>query len=344
MDIANLDNETHVAHYHYSVRQINGNQHYTRYVDPIDIDPYDESGYLPCSVYSGESAACPFVGELFAMSMNYDSVSYEIKHYVYDSTSIPPMIDSMVYRQIFYNYYAYDDGIPEMGYGVVPAGGAFAMRFELSEFDTIQGVEILFNHTLNNANDKYFDLVLWKDENGRPGNEIYRLGNQRPQWEEEIYKFHFYPFDSIVTLAGNFFVGIVQQTSSLINIGFDASNDNSIYTFYNTNGSWQPTEMRGTLMIRPIIDGRTLHGVEEIESDLSGISLYPNPVSNTLNINVSDNVEIVQTCIFDLTGRKVYQGRFEKAIKVGNLTNGLYLLSLTTANGQVINQKFIISK
>ena len=232
----------------------------------------------------------------------------------------------------------------EMGYGVVPAGGAFATRFELAEFDTIQGVEILFNHTLNNANDKYFDLVLWKDENGRPGNEIYRLGSQRPQWEEQIYKFHFYPLDSIITLAGSFFVGIVQQTSSLINIGFDASNDNSFYTFYNTNGSWQPTEMRGTLMIRPVVDGRTLHGVEEIETGLSGISLYPNPVSNTLNVSVSDDVEIVQTYIFDLTGRKVYQGRFEKTIAVNNLTNGLYLLSLTTANGQVINQKFIISK
>ena len=344
LDIANLDSETHVANYHYSVRQINGNQHYTRYVDPIDIEPYDESGYLPCSVYSGESAACPFVGELFSMSMNYDSVSYEIKHYVYDSTCIPPLVDSMVYRQIFYNYYAYDDGIPEMGYGVVPAGGAFATRFELAEFDTIQGVEILFNHTLNNANDKYFDLVLWKDENGRPGNEIYRLGSQRPQWEEQIYKFHFYPLDSIITLAGSFFVGIVQQTSSLINIGFDASNDNSLYTFYNTNGTWQPTEMRGTLMIHPVVDGRTLHGVEEIETGLSGISLYPNPVTNTLNVSVSDDVEIVQTYIFDLTGRKVYQGRFEKTIAVNDLTNGLYLLSLTTANGQVINQKFIISK
>jgi len=277
------------------------------------------------------------------MSMNYDSVSYEIKHYVYDSTCTPPLVDSMVYRQHFYNYYAYDDGIPEMGYGVVPAGGAFAVRFELAEFDTIQGVQILFNHTLKDANNKYFDLVIWKDENGRPGNEVYRIGNQRPQWEEQIYAFHFYPFEETVTLAGSFFVGIVQQTSGLINIGFDASNDNSIYTFYNTNGSWQPTEMRGTLMMRPVVDGKTLHGVEENESTALA-TLFPNPVGNTLNISVSDETEIVQTCIFDLTGRKVYHGQSEKNIAVGHLTNGLYFLSLTTADGKVINQKFIISK
>ena len=75
--------------------------------------------------------------------MNYlhDSASYEIKHYVYDSTCVPPLMDSMVYRQGFYNYYAYDDGTPEMGYGVVPSGAAFAVRFELSDYDTISGVQ-----------------------------------------------------------------------------------------------------------------------------------------------------------------------------------------------------------
>ena len=344
LDIANLDSDAHEIQYHYSVSQINGNQHYTRHLDPISIDPYQEAGYLPCSEYSGESPACPYVGELFAMSMNYDSVSYEIKHYVYDSTCTPPMVDSMVYRQILYNYYAYDDGIPEMGYGVVPAGGAFALRFELAEFDTIQGVQILFNHTLNDANNKYFDLVVWKDEHGRPGNEVYRLGSQRPQWEEQIYGFHYYPFEKTVTLAGSFFVGIVQQTSSLINIGFDTSNDNSAYAFYNTNGSWQPTEMRGTLMIRPVIDGTTLHGIEESEPVTTGVNLYPNPAGNTLNISVSDHTEIIQTCIFDLTGRKVYQSAFEPHINTSSLTDGLYFISLTTAEGQVITQKIVIRK
>jgi len=343
LDIANLDNIAHEAHYHYTVNQIGGNQHYTRYVDPVIVNPYTQSGYLNCPPTS-ESPACPYVGQLFNMSYAYDTVSYEIKHYIYDSTCIPPLVDSMVYRQGFYNYYAYDDGTPEMGYGVVPAGGAFAVRFELSDYDTIAGVQLLFNRTLNDANNKYFDIVLWKEENGRPGQEIYRLENQRPQWEEQIYRFHYYPFDKTVTLAGSFFIGIVQQASSLINIGFDGSNDNSMNAFYNTNGSWQPTEMHGTLMIRPVVGKSYYIGVEEFENHSETVRIYPNPASNVLNINIPENTEIVTTCIFDLTGRKVYQNAFKETIPVDNFTDGLYFISLTTAQGQVITQKIVIRK
>jgi len=343
LDIANLDNIAHEARYHYTVNQIGGSQHYTRYVDPVIVNPYAQSGYLNCPPTS-ESPACPYVGQLFNMSYAYDTVSYEIKHYIYDSTCIPPLIDSMVYRQGFYNYYAYDDGTPEMGYGVVPAGGAFAVHFELSDYDTIAGVQLLFNRTLNDANNKYFDIVLWKEESGRPGQEIYRLENQRPQWEEQIYRFHYYPFDKTVTLAGSFFIGIVQQASSLINIGFDGSNDNSMNAFYNTNGSWQPTEMHGTLMIRPVVGKSYYIGVEEFENHSETVRIYPNPASNVLNINIPENTEIVTTCIFDLTGRKVYQNAFKETIPVDNLTDGLYFISLTTAQGQVITQKIVIRK
>ena len=343
LDIANLDNTAHEAHYYYTVSQIGGSQNYTRHLDPVTINPYVESGYLNCPT-SGESPACPYVEQLFNMSYAYDTVSYEIKHYVYDSTCTPPLIDSMVYRQGFYNYYAYDDGTPEMGYGVIPAGGAFAVRFELSDYDTISGVQLLFNHTLKDANNKYFDIVVWKDENGRPGEEVYRLGNQRPQWEEQIYRFHYYPFDKLTTLAGSFYIGLVQQTSTLINIGFDATNDNSQYTMYNSNGSWQPTEMHGTLMIRPVVGKSYYIGVNEFESASEAIRIYPNPASNVLNINIPENTEIVTTCIYDLTGCKVYQNAFTETISVNELHDGLYFISLTTTQGQVITQKIVIRK
>ena len=343
IDIANLDNVPHEANYCYTVRQIGGNQHYTRFVDATVVNPYLESGYLECPE-SGESPACPFVGELFALNMWYDSVSYEIKHFVYDSTFAPPLVDSMVYRQGFYNYYAYDDGIPEMGYGVEPANGRFAVRFEMAEYDTIQGVQLLFNHTLNDANNKYFDIAIWKDENGRPGDEVYRLSGQRPQWGDQAYQFQYYKFDRPVMLSGSFYIGLVQQGNGLINIGFDASIDNSQYNFYNVNGSWQPSEMHGTLMIRPVVGSSYYIGVEEFESAKPSVQLYPNPVGNTLNINVQDNTEIVKTCICDLMGRRLFQGAFEPSVSVADLVEGMYFIRFTTAEGQIITQKFIIRK
>ena len=343
IDIANLDNVPHEIQYYYTVSQIGGGQHYSRHLEPVSIAPYLESGYLGCPP-TGESPACPFVGELFALNMWYDSVSYEIKHYVYDSTCTPPLVDSMVYRQGFYNYYAYDDGTPEMGYGVEPAGGRFAVKFELADFDTLQGVQMLFNHTLNNANDKYFDIVVWKDENGKPGDEIYRLSGQRPHWSDMPYQFHYYRFDRTVVLSGIFYIGIFQQNNGLINIGFDASIDNSQYNFYNVNGTWIQSESKGSLMIRPVVGSPYYIGVEELENMPNTVELYPNPASNTLNIKLSENVEIVQTCIYDLMGRRMLQAVFEPTISVADLAEGLYFICLTTAEGQIITQKFIIKK
>ena len=343
LDIANLDKVPHEANYYYTVKQINGNQYYTRVLDPVTINPYQEIGYLTCPE-NDESPACPYVGELFALSMWYDSVSYEIKHYIFDSTCTPPLVDSLVYRLGFYNYYAYDDGIPEMGYGVEPANGRFAVKFELADFDTIQGVQLLFNHTLNDANNKWFDIAIWKDENGRPGDEIYRLSGLRPKWGDQPYQFQYYKFTEPVMLSGAFYIGLVQQNNGLINIGFDASNDNSQYNFVNVNGSWTPSEMHGSLMIRPVVGPSYYIGVDEFERTIPNVQLYPNPANNLLNISVSEGTKIVQTCIYDLMGRQLYQGTFEAAIHVADLVEGMYFIRFTTDEGQVITQKFIIKK
>ena len=339
IDIANLDGIDHEAGYYYTVHQIGGGQDYTRTLEPTIIRPYKTHGYLNCPDY-GESPACPYVGELFALNMNYDSVSYQISHYLFDSTANPPLLDSMVYRIGMYNYYAYDDGIPELGFGVRPAGGRFAVRFDLADYDTIQGVQLLFNHTLNDANNKYFDIVVWKDENGKPGEEVYRLENQRPQWQEQIYRFSYFKFNKTVALAGAFYIGIEQRTDDLINIGFDTSIDNIEYNFVNTNGSWQQSSKHGSLMIRPVVGASYFIGIQENKENT--LQLYPNPVNNLLHIE--SPIENGQVSIYDLTGKKVYAGEYQTVISVDHLTEGMYLLSVTTNEGQVINQKFIIRK
>ena len=340
IDIANLDGIEHEASYYYKVDQINGNQHYTRSLDPVAIRPYRQAGFLNCTEY-GESPACPYVGELFALNMWIDSVSYQISHYVYDSTANPPLADSMIYRIGMYNYYAYDDGIPELGFGVRPAGGKFAVRFDLADYDTIQGVQLLFNHTLNDANNQYFDIVVWKDENGKPGEEIYRMQNQRPQWQEQPYQFTYYKFDQTVTSANAFYIGIEQRSDALINIGFDASIDNIQYNFINTNGSWQQSSKHGSLMIRPVVGASYYIGLEEQESTAS-LRIYPNPASHVLHLE--GDFEDGQVNLYDLTGHKVYQGIYQNEISVSELNDGLYFIQIITAEGQVISQKIIIRK
>ena len=343
IDIANLDAVDHDINYYYKVDQIGGNQHYMRVLDPVTIRPYDEFGYLECPEY-GESPACPYVGELFAMDMWIDSASFQISHYLYDSAVNPPLADSMKYRVGLYNYYAYDDGIPELGYGVSNAGGKFAVRFDISDYDTIQGVQLLFNHTLKDANDKYFDIMVCKDENGKPGDTLYTMKNQRPQWQEQPYRFTYYKFDRVVATANSFYIGIQQSSNSLINIGLDASIDNQQYNFVNTNGSWQPSNMHGSLMIRPVVGASYYIGVEENgpSTGSGALTVYPNPASDMLHLE--GDFEGGQVSLFDLTGRRVYQGEYQHNIAVSNLNDGMYFIQVVTPEGQVMNQKLIISK
>ena len=183
-------------------------------------------------------------------------------------------------------------------------------------------------------------LVVDKDANGKPGEELYRLENQRPQWQDQIYRFSYYKFNKTVALAGAFYIGIEQRSDDLINIGFDTSIDNIEYNFINTNGSWQQSSKHGSLMIRPVVGASYFIGVQEQSENT--LQLYPNPVNDLLHIE--GPIENGQVSIYDLTGRKVYTGHYQTVIPVDHLTDGIYLLNVTTNEGQVMNQKFIIRK
>ena len=331
LKVSNLDSQSHQLVHRYTVDQVGGSQHYEYQTHR----PFS----TPAMTFSQPDTA--MVAQLFAMDYDRDSTSFIIRQYVSDSTCNPPLVDSLVYTQGFYNYFAYDDGIPELGFGVEPSpGGAFAVRFELNELDTISGVQILFNHTLNDANNQYFDIVVWKDNNGKPGDEVYRLANRKPIWDDQIYKFAYYKFNKRVRLNGVFYVGIVQQGNGLLNVGFDASNDNSQYNFINVTGSWQQSSKAGSIMLRPVVGAGYFIGVEETES--TDVSVYPNPAATTLH--VAGLNQGASMAVYDMTGRQVNPTSFSDEINVSELHDGLYLLIVTNSDGSTITRKFMVKK
>ena len=65
--------------------------------------------------------------------------------------------DTVRYYQEFKNYYSYDDGTAEKGYGISGQGTAnssLAYQFESYKTDTLFGAYIYFNRTLNDGNQK----------------------------------------------------------------------------------------------------------------------------------------------------------------------------------------------
>lgn len=282
---------------------------------------------------------------LFDMDDNVDSASYFITHIinVVDSES-ETRGDTLYGIQSFKNYYSYDDGIPERGYGVVPGESCFASQFNISKQDTLCGVYLLFNRTFNDANHDFFDIVLWNDNYGKPGNEFYRLKNQRPIWDdEEIYKFAYYPFDKMLKVNGTIYVGIMQHSKESINIGFDTSKDNSQYCFYDVGYGWENTSFKGSLMIRPVLGGDYV--VEEVNiQQTNRLGLYPNPSQNEINISELTADSCNEVMIYDMAGRLMKSFSNEVRFNVTDLPNGLYMMRVITEEGKSYTEKFMISK
>ena len=69
------------------------------------------------------------------------------------------------------------------------------------------------------------------------------------------------------------------------------------------------------------------------------LAIWPNPVSETLNLNAEG---LQQVEIFSMDGRQVMhvENGFE-TLSVGNLANGCYLLKATFADGSKVMQKFV---
>lgn len=97
------------------------------------------------------------------------------------------------------------------------------------------------------------------------------------------------------------------------------------------------TTFQGTQIYSEYMEVSTL-GVEE--NTLSSALVYPNPVSNELNIQMKDT-EISSISILDLNGNTVkIVTNSHTQIDVSELNSGLYFLAVTDLNGVVSTTKF----
>ncbi len=71
----------------------------------------------------------------------------------------------------------------------------------------------------------------------------------------------------------------------------------------------------------------------------SGLSIYPNPANSEIHIQKPIDIEIVKNTIFNQLGQKIMENETTD-FSVSELSNGVYLLKIETAQG-TINKKFI---
>lgn len=290
----------------------------------------------------------------FPISLNEDSALFKVQTYFKNSAESDLRYqwnDTTTHFQKFYNYYAYDDGTAESGYGIIGEGtenAMVAMRFTTYEEDTLRGVQFYFNQVLDNANQYSFKFHVWKESESKPGNIVYTQEGLKPENTDELNQFITYKMDSNVVLNGNFFIGWQKTgTTEMLNVGFDVNKVNNDKLYYNFGGNWIKSQLEGTVMLRPVF-GKEINISTDIEQPdpfhQTEYTIYPNPAQDILHINISDpNINQYRVTVFDIYGKIfINKSLHEPYIDLTEFNNGIYFIRLTDNQSVSITKKFII--
>lgn len=350
MFITNLDSNIFNSAYYYSVNQVNGSYEHIYPGGNCNLFPFAVNGYQNCT--SCAAHACPPVNFIFPVA-DADSAEFIVSHYIIgDITPSDTISDTITFSQKFYNYYAYDDGTPEEGYGLTlnPYGAKLAYRFTLNVRDSLRAIQMFFNHTVGDYNEKYFNLMVWQDNNGKPGDVIYSQADEKVEYAPGLLGFHTYMLEQPVLVSGTFYIGWEQQSADNLNLGFDSYNNAQQNIFYNTSGEWFQSIYQGSLMMRPVL-GKPFEvsGIDEKASDPGSITLYPNPVKdNRISFKCEGKYKDLAASkdfilsIHSLLGQELLSCPFRPSVETGDLKPGLYIVTIKDEKGQVISASRLV--
>lgn len=345
---------------------------------------YDQLGSVTCDYSGGSATLLPFsqIGysnvPAHATPLVYpvncptgfpenDTGFYIVRHKLIDGARI----DSADFRQNFYNYYAYDDGSAEVGYGVYGQYSQLAYKFTMEGdvTDTLVGIQMYFLPVLDvpNIRQREFTLKVWADGGNQPGTLIYSKPHQNPDYDFGAEttsahegnsgtpnRFFSYDIDSVLILltpGQTYYIGWEQQAIDRLYIGFDFNTDHSDKIFYNTTGNWSPSIFDGSLMMRPVFGHRYPKGQDQTgvveHASSNTFSVYPNPANDMITIAGLKN-ENALVSMFDISGREVIvtqQVNANGTLDVSQLSAGAYFVQLKKNNGELIGtQRLIISR
>lgn len=267
---------------------------------------------------------------------------YAVTHVVRGSVSPDdyPQNDTLRFEQVLADYYAYDDGVGENGYGLTSTASRvkLAYGFDLREADTLTAIDICFNHTRNDETDGLkFYLCVWASSDGKPGALLYKDSEKRKVELEGLNKFHRYVLEQELVVEGPVFVGLEQTTPDYLNIGFDRSHDAREHMYYQTSGSWQQSVLKGALMMRPYFGHAATVGVDNVE--VARLKVYPNPARNEAWVDgLPEGAKVV---LLDAMGRTVRTLEGNR-IDLGGLRPGVYLVRATCGHATTTTTRLIV--
>lgn len=278
-----------------------------------------------------------------------DSVFFEVEYQLPNTNDAVITNDKLVFKQEFYNYYAYDDGTAEVGYGLgeLENVGRVAVRYNIKKDDYIRAIQLYLNPIQYDLSNEPVQLVIWEGET-EPTDTMWTSEVLNLQYTERVNAFYHYMVnrDVPVQAGQNIWVGWIQQpaTDQKFSIGFDRRADNSDKVYYNLGNGWSQSSIPGSVMIRPVV-GDPYEWVGVSESQKLDLVLYPNPTTGMVYLQGLDSQHLRNTSIrvFDITGREVYsQHGYTNGMDLATLNAGTYLVNVKVSDGQRITKRIVL--
>ncbi|MCL2413390.1 MAG: T9SS type A sorting domain-containing protein [Bacteroidales bacterium] len=261
-----------------------------------------------------------------------------------------PSNNTMIQTVHFGNYFAYDDGTPEAGFGFFRQAdrpvSQFAYRFPMRVPDSLVAIQIWFNDAPSDMSRAFFNLVVWTaaDINGMPlrDSTILIRENLLPDQGDTIGFFTYWLDTPLPLNSGDFFIGFEQRNNFFLNIGFDLNNNASGRMFSRFDaGEWATIFAYGSVMMRPVFG--TSESIPPSTSILDrddpvdvsqNIRIFPNPSDGVVFVESPENV-VNSYEIFDLSGRRLLQRTVNNTQFSVDLpqNSGFYILILHTESG-----------
>jgi hypothetical protein len=261
----------------------------------------------------------------------------------------PKVNDTVVHDQWFRDYYAYDDGTAEAGYGLRASGTAgamVAMRYHAFETDRLGGVYIYFNQVYDSLNLKNysFNLMVWDESADLPGAVLHEDENTyKPVYTSTYTGFIKYEFSEPVSVSGPFFVGWKQDKEFLLNVGLDKNKRPDPHVMYFNMGSWDESEAPGVIMFRPFLYDSTTD-IPGFQAPGKEFQVYPNPASDQIWLDLPGLMEGNELSVrmYDSSGRQLQHTQIRsRSMDISGFPAGMYFLNVQ-AEGRNYFSKLMI--
>ncbi len=339
--------------------EIKNNDNINRIIDSLNLSLTDLTGSSGTQ-YFYDGTHFPRAGEFNSINIsdfgfNFPENTNDTCDFLLKAKIVTNSLDSsqnniIKYTQKFKDYYAYDDGSAEAGYGIYGSGtkyGSVACKFTPLAKDSIIGVEIYFTQAFNNGAQDYFWLNVWNEGNdNKPDTSIISIEGQLPQYTNFLDKFYYYEFPEAVELDKPFYIGWTQTTDKKLNIGFDYNIDTKDKRFFNFRGSWVQSKIEGSMMIRPVFKN-TAVPIETVKifTKENPVIIKPNPANISIEVLFDRKFETNYSVkIFDLKGTLIYSDNNfnEDNINISKFKRGMYFIRITDNKSEIYNSRFLV--